>query len=114
IVIVNKLFSEESRLHLSQIYATKVTRSNLYWTSISLAIFVGVVGILLAAGSLGATAITTMDDSGEMQRFDFIAALYNFLPALLFFFDLPALALGWATILGKVVYVYFIFPYMLY
>src|SRR5690625_7585709 len=27
IVIVNKLFSEESRLHLSQIYVTKVTRS---------------------------------------------------------------------------------------
>src|SRR5699024_6524575 len=31
IAIVNKLFSEENRLHLSQIYATKVTRSQLYW-----------------------------------------------------------------------------------
>src|SRR5699024_4802245 len=37
IAIVNKLFSEESRLHLSQLYATKVPRSQLYWTSIGLA-----------------------------------------------------------------------------
>ena len=113
IVIVNKLFSEESRLHLSQIYATKVTRSNLYWTSISLAIFVGVVGILLAAGSLGATAITTMEDSGEMEIGDFIAAGYNFLPSVLFFVGLAALALGWAPKLGKVVYVYLIYSFML-
>src|SRR5699024_12558547 len=46
IAIVNKLFSEECRLHLSQLYATKVTRSQLYWTSIGLAVFAGFVGIL--------------------------------------------------------------------
>ena len=45
IAIVNKLFSEESRLHLSQLYATKVTRSQLYWTSIGLAVLAGFVGI---------------------------------------------------------------------
>src|SRR5699024_3060032 len=84
IVIVNKLFLEESGLHLSQIYATKVTRSNLYWTSISLAIFVGVVGILLSAGSLGATAITTMEDIGEMEIGECIAAGYSLLPSILF------------------------------
>src|SRR5699024_12363099 len=44
IAIVNKLFSEESRLHLSQLYATKVTRSQLYWTSIGLAVLAGFVG----------------------------------------------------------------------
>lgn len=40
IVIVNKLFSEENKLHLSQIYPTKVTRSRIYWTNIGLAFFV--------------------------------------------------------------------------
>src|SRR5699024_11508676 len=34
IVIVNKLFSEESSLHLSQIYAKKVTISKLFFTNI--------------------------------------------------------------------------------
>src|SRR5699024_9980151 len=60
IAIVNKLFSEESRLHLSQLYATKVTRSQLYWTSIGLAVLAGFVGILLAAGGLGGTAMNAM------------------------------------------------------
>src|SRR5690625_689838 len=74
IVIVNKLFSEESRLHLSQIYATKVTRSQFYWTSISLAIITGIVGILLAAGGLGGAAISTMSDSSTIGMFGFLAA----------------------------------------
>src|SRR5699024_1149668 len=52
IAIVNKLFSDESRLHLSQLYTIKVPRSQLYWTSIGLAVFAGLVGILLAAGGL--------------------------------------------------------------
>src|SRR5690625_7723815 len=72
IAIVNKLFSEESRLHLSQIYATKVTRSQLYWTSIGLSIVGGLLGVLLASGSLGGTAISVMGDSGEMDIVDFL------------------------------------------
>src|SRR5699024_2533784 len=95
IAIVNKLFSEESRLHLSQLYATKVTRSQLYWTSIGLAVLAGLVGILLAAGGLGGTAINAMGDSGAMHLIDFLAAGYNFLPSVLFFTGLAALALGW-------------------
>src|SRR5699024_7794497 len=72
IAIVNKLFSEESRLHLSQLYATKVPRSQLYWTSIGLAVFAGLVGILLAAGGLGGTAINAMGDSEAMDLIDFL------------------------------------------
>lgn len=106
IVLVNKLFSEESRLHLSQLYATKVTRSQLYWTSIGLAIFVGLAGILLAAGSLGSTAISVMGDNATMDIVDFLAAGYNFLPSVLFFTGLAGLALGWKPKLGKVVYAY--------
>lgn len=106
IALVNKLFVEESRLHLSQLYATKVTRSQLYWTIISLAIFAGLIGTLLAAGSLGGTAISVMGDSTTMDIVDFLAAGYNFLPSVLFFTGLAALALGWIPKLGKVVYVY--------
>lgn len=106
IVIVNRLFSEESRLHLSQLYATKVTRSQFYWTTVNLAIFAGLVGILLASVGLGATAIAAMGDSSVMNMYDFLAAGYNILPSVLFFTALAALALGWAPKLGKVVYAY--------
>src|SRR5699024_12177821 len=79
IAIVNKLFAEESRLHLSQLHATKVTRSQFYWTSIGIAIFAGLVGILLADGGLGGTAITAMGDRSTMDKFDFLVAGYKFL-----------------------------------
>ncbi|WP_139902760.1 ABC transporter permease [Clostridium thermarum] len=106
IVIINKLYAEEVRLHLSQLYATKVTRAQLYWTSVILALVTGVVGILLAAGSLGGTAISAMGDSTTMNFGQFIAAGYNFLPSVLFFTGLAALALGWVPKLGKAIYVY--------
>lgn len=106
IAIVNKLFSEEARLHLSQLYSTKVTRAQLYFTSVLLAIFAGVVGIFLAAVGLGGTAISAMGDSSSMNMGDFFAAAYNFLPSVLFFTGLAALVLGWAPRLGKIIYVY--------
>ncbi len=106
IAIVNKLFTEESKLHLNQLQATKVTRSQLYWTSIGLAISMGFLGILLSAASLGGTAIATMGDRSSMDIFDFLTASFNLLPAVLFFIGLSALALGWAPKLGKLVYAY--------
>ncbi len=106
IVIVNKLFSEERRSRLSQLYATKVTRSQFYWTSIGLAVLAGLAGIFLAAGSLGGTASAAMEDNVTMEVVDFFAAGFNFLPSVFFFIGLAALALGWAPRLGKVVYVY--------
>jgi len=106
IAIVNKLFSQEVRMHLSQLYATKVTRTKLYWVSIIIAIIAGIVGILLASGSLGGTAISAMGDESSMNMGDFIAAGYNFLPSVLFFIGLAALAVGWAPKLGKIIYVY--------
>ena len=38
ILIVNKLFAEERRLRLSQLFSTKVTRSQLYWHCMGIAI----------------------------------------------------------------------------
>lgn len=113
IAVVNKLFSEEVRLHLSQLYSTKVTRAKLYWTSIIIAIIAGVVGILLASGSLGGTAIYAMDGKSSMDMGDFFTAGYNFLPCVLFFTGLAALALGWTPRLGKAIYVYLAYSFML-
>ncbi len=106
ITIVNKLFSEESRLRLSQLYCTKVTRYSLYWTTVILANVAGIAGILLASGGLGGAAIFAMGDSSSMNIRDFLYAGYNFLPSVLFFIGLAALALGWAPKLGKIIYIY--------
>ncbi|WP_080873514.1 ABC transporter permease [Oceanobacillus timonensis] len=113
IVIVNKLFAEESRLHLSQLHATKVTRGQFYWTTMALAIAAGLIGTLLAAGGLGGTAKLVMGDSASMDFVDFLAAGYNFLPSVLFFTGLAALALGWAPKLGKIVYAYLGYSFIL-
>ena len=113
ITVVNKLYTAESRMQLSQLFATKVTRSRYYWTSIGLAIFAGVTGILLAVVGLGGTALIVMDESSSLTIVDFLAAGFNFLPSVLFFIGLSALALGWVPRLGKVVYVYLAYSFIL-
>lgn len=112
IAIVNKLYAEENRLHLSQLFATKVSRSQFYWTNIVLAVVTGLAGILLAAGTLGGTAIATMEEE-TMGFFEFLAVGLNFLPSILFFAGLAAIALGWAPKLGKLVYIYLVYSFLL-
>ncbi|MBC1427248.1 tetronasin resistance protein [Listeria fleischmannii] len=106
IAIINKLFVEESRLRLSQIYASKVTRSKLYWTTISLALISAVLGILLGVGSLGATAMYVMKGKSVMDMGDFLASGFNFLPSVLFFAGLAALIFGFVPKFTKLVYAY--------
>ena len=113
IAVVNKLFNEEARLHLSQLYSTKVTRGQFYWVTIVLAVIVGVVGIVFAAGGLGATAISVMSKGANMNIADFLVAGLNYLPSVLFFIGLAALALGWIPKLGKVVYAYLGYSFVL-
>ena len=113
IAVVNKLFNEEVRLHLSQLYSTKVTRGQFYWVTIVLAVIVGVVGIVFAAGGLGATAISVMSKGANMNIADFLVAGLNYLPSVLFFIGLAALALGWIPKLGKVVYAYLGYSFVL-
>jgi len=113
IAVVNKLFNEEVRLHLSQLYSTKVTRGQFYWVTIVLAVIVGVVGIVFAAGGLGATALSVMSNGATMSIADFLVAGLNYLPSVLFFIGLAALALGWIPKLGKVVYAYLGYSFVL-
>lgn len=113
IAIINKLFSVEHRLYLSQLHATKVTRGQLYWTNIGLAIVTGIVGILLAVGGLGGTALAVMGNQTTMSLTDFLVAGFNFFPVVLFFTALAALALGWAPKLGKFIYAYLGYSFIL-
>lgn len=113
IAIVNKLFWEESRLHLSQIYSTKVTRAKLYWVTIGLAVVSGVIGTFLASIGLGSTAIFTMGTDRSMNIGEFLGAGYNFLPSILFFIGISGLVLGWIPRLGKVVYIYLCYSLIL-
>lgn len=112
ITIVNKLFSEEKNLYLSQIHGTKVKRSQLYWNSVILAVVGALAGIFLSAIGLGGTAVSVMENS-SMDIFDFLVVAFNILPAVLFFTALATLALGWIPGLGKVVYVYLIYSFIL-
>lgn len=112
ITVVNKLFSEEKNLYLSQIYGSKIKRSQLYWTSVLLGIITSIIGIGLAAGGLGWTAINVIENS-SMNIFDFLAAGYNLLPSVLFFTGLAALVLGWIPKLGKVIYLYLSYSFLL-
>src|SRR5699024_12512188 len=89
------------------------TISKRDWSSGVCSSYLGLVGILLAAGGLGGTAINAMGDSEAMDLIDFLVAGYNFLPSVLFFTGLAALALGWVPKLGKVVYIYLIYSFML-
>ena len=106
IAVINKLFAEESKMNLSQIYATRVTRAQLYWTSLGISFACAILGILMAVVGLGGTAMSVMNESTTMTFGDFLGAGYNFLPAVLFFMGLAALVLGWLPKLGKVVYIY--------
>src|SRR5699024_10556471 len=57
--------------------------------------------------------MTAMYNPEELTMIVFLAAGYNFLPAVLFFIGLVALALGLAPKLRKVVYVYLIYSFMI-
>lgn len=106
IAVVNKLFVEEEKMHLSQLYATKVTRAQLYWTTIAIAIFCAVIGIFFGVLGLGGTALATMQGKSAMTFDVFLTAGYNFLPSILFFIGLAALILGFIPRWGKLIYIY--------
>ncbi|WP_438313035.1 hypothetical protein [Sporosarcina sp. FA9] len=48
-----------------------------------------------------------------MDIYDFLSVGYNFLPSILFFIGLASLALGWAPKLGKVIYAYHGYSFIL-
>lgn len=113
IAIVNRLSAEESRGNLAQFWCTRMTRGKLFWTSIGLAVGAGLLSILAAVVGLGGTALSVMEGKSTMTLGDFMAAGFNFFPALLFAIALAALALGFYPKLGKVVYAYLGYSFVL-
>ena len=111
VALVNRLFTEEVRLRLSQVFATKVTRTRLYWTNVILAVLAGAAGTAVSAGGLGAAAAAAMGEGAPLDIGDFFAAAFNFFPAVLFFAGLAALALGWSPRLGRDVYLYLAYSF---
>ncbi len=106
IAIINKLFADEERQFFSQLYASQITRTKLFVTSLLIAFGSGVLGIFMAAYGLGATGLAVMDGKSTMELMDFIKAGYNYLPAVLFFIGLSSFIIGWKPGLRKMVYVY--------
>jgi len=107
VVIINKVFTEEKKLHLNQLFSTKVTRTTIYWSNILLAILAGVIGIGISSGLLGVTAISVMEEGGSVIGLnEFLAIGYNQLPGLLFILGIATLLLGWAPKLNMITYVY--------
>ncbi|MBC6296327.1 tetronasin resistance protein [Listeria sp. FSL L7-1517] len=113
IAIMNRLFSEEVHGRFSQLFSTKVSRAKFYWTSVFLATFAGIIAIFFSAGSLGGAALASMGSNSDMDFGDFIGAGFNFFPVILFFIGLAGLFLGWLPKLGKVVYIYLGYSFML-
>lgn len=111
IAIVNRLFHEEARLHLSQLFATKISRNQLYWTTVGLAIGAGVLGTIAVAGSLAATAISVMGENPSIGWADFFLAGFNYFPAVLFFIGLASITIGWMPRFGKVIYIYLAYAF---
>lgn len=113
VVIINKLFAEESRLHLSQLYSTKVTRAKLYWTTMVLAFVGSILSVFFSAVGLGVVAVSSMGKNPPLSLGDFMAAGFNFWPSVLFCAGLAALGLGWLPKAGKAVYAYIAYSFML-
>lgn len=112
IAIVNKLFTEEERGRFGPIFASKVTRTQLFGAAAGFAVIAGLISILLSAAGLGGTALMVMTHT-KMTFWDFLAAGLNYAPSVLFFIGLAALCLGWLPRLAKIVYVYLGYAFML-
>ncbi|MDO5410023.1 MAG: tetronasin resistance protein [Lachnospiraceae bacterium] len=112
VVVVNKLFTEESSARLGQVSATRVSRAKLYWVTMGIAVFSAALALFAAAGGLGGAALLVMEKS-ELEMTDFLLAGMNYLPAVLFFAALSALMLGWLPAFGKAVYIYIGYAIML-
>ncbi len=111
IVVINKLYNEERRGHLSQIFSTKVSRYQLYWSVIGLAIVLSLVANVAGSLGLGGTALASMSHT-TMTLQDFLGAGLNYFTTFLFFIGLGGLCIGFAPKLGKMLYLYLGYSFM--
>lgn len=103
IVIINKLYTEEK--NLNQLLSTKITRKELFFSNVNIAIITSFIGIILTAIGLGGTALYVMENS-TMTFSDFLAAGINYFPAILFFIGLTSITIGYFPKFRKTIYIY--------
>lgn len=113
IVIINRLFTEEKSSRLSQIYATKTSRTKLYWTNVFIALIFGVIGILISTISLGKTAIFVMDNKNIIEMKDFLLSGLNYISTIIFFIGLSSFIIGLIPKFNKFPYIYLIYTFII-
>lgn len=112
ITLVNQLYTQETKGYLSQIYAKKTSRGQVYWTMIVFAIVTSVFLVLGLSLGLGGAAISVMK-TAELELLDFVQAGFAYFPAVLFIIGLTGVILGWSPKYGKALYVYVVYNIML-
>ncbi|WP_165005711.1 MULTISPECIES: tetronasin resistance protein [unclassified Enterococcus] len=106
IAVVHKTFAEEKHGRMAQLFSTKVSRNQLYWSTMLIAAGAAILAIFVSAGSLGLAALSVMDESTTMDLPMFLGSGFNLLPSILFFGSLSGFLFGWIPKAGKIVYVY--------
>ncbi|SDI03964.1 ABC-2 type transport system permease protein [Alteribacillus bidgolensis] len=94
LMVIFKLKSEEKKAHTEHVLARTVSRTRLLASYLLIALIVGFVMISIAAGSLGLTAVTVMDDGMSFGAFYSAAMVY--LPAIGIMTGIAVLLVGFA------------------
>ncbi len=105
IIIINKIYKEEKEQYLNQILSTKISKENIYFTNINIAIIVSILGIILTSFALGSVALYVMKSS-TINFTDFFIAGLNYLPAIFFFIGLSSFFFGFYPKFKNLVYIY--------
>ena len=113
IASINRLFTEETHGRMNQLFATKISRNQLYWTNMLLAILFAILAILISSGALGLSALASMKDAKDMDLLMFLKAGFNFLPAVLVFIGISGFLFGWLPRIGKLAYIYLAYSFAL-
>lgn len=113
ISLMNRLYNEENRRRLSPLLATKVSRQQLYWNTIALALMIVLASTILVISGLGLTAISVMEPDANMTFTDFFIAGINYLPSVLLFLGLASVLIGWKPQWNKLTYVYVTYSFFI-
>lgn len=105
LAIISRLFKAEKCGRLNQIFSTKVKRSTLYWSYITQALIITILGMFFSMASLGQTALSVMESS-NMEFLDFLKIGFSQLPIFFIYIGIAGLILGLVPNFMKLVYIY--------
>ena len=103
IAMISRLFLEERKGRLSMIF---VSRSHMYWTSIIVSLSFGILGLILAVGGLGVTAVGVLSYDSSLSFGVILSSGLAYIPFITFVVGLTGLFLGSKPSLMKYSYAY--------